>query len=259
MSFEKNVQSDTKPKHPHYIRRVGIESLRTVLQVQRENVTITHIPDISIYVDLKEELKGIHMSELQTKIAEAVKTPVKGEDSIEDIGRKMLESLDIDCTRKEIYFESKVAVPSITPVTKYIFDEVHNFRIAVICDSGNWFKELSVGVVGSSCCPCTGHQQRSTIILTFFTDINSKVLLEEMINSCNESFSTIVHTIVRTPDEKYMSKELRDNPKFVEDLARDCFHNFEQYGHKGNVTVRAVSYDSIHRHDVVAELEEVLM
>ena len=45
------------------------------------------------------------------------------------------------------------------------------------------------------------------------------------------------------------------NPKFVEDLTRECFDEVINLGIKGKVKVKAVSYESIHKHNAVSEIE----
>jgi len=45
------------------------------------------------------------------------------------------------------------------------------------------------------------------------------------------------------------------NPKFVEDLTRECFDKVRALGIKGKVKIKAISYESIRKHNTVSKIE----
>ena len=61
--------------------------------------------------------------------------------------------------------------------------------------------------------------------------------------------------MLKTVDEKFLVKKMYSNPKFVEDLARECFEKIKELGVKGKVKVKAISYESIHKHNVISVIE----
>jgi Uncharacterized conserved protein len=76
-----------------------------------------------------------------------------------------------------------------------------------------------------------------------------------MIEICEGCFSSPTFTVLKSEDEKFIVEKMFSNPKFVEDLTRECFDEVINLSIKGKVKIRAVSYESIHKHNAVSEIE----
>ena len=81
--------------------------------------------------------------------------------------------------------------------------------------------------------------------------------MEELIEICEKSFSSPTFTVLKTNDEAAVVEEMFRNPKFVEDVARDCFRMAKNLNFKGRVKIRATSFESIHKHNAISEIERV--
>lgn len=76
-----------------------------------------------------------------------------------------------------------------------------------------------------------------------------------IIQICESSFSSPTFSLLKSEDEKFLVEKMHSNPKFVEDLVRECFEKVKNLGIKAKVHIKAVSYESIHKHNVISEIE----
>jgi len=144
-------------------------------------------------------------------------------------------------------------------------DEAYDVQVKVIREDGTDRKYVEVRAVGSTLCPhsleLTGgraHMQRAEARLGIETALDSPVSVEELIEICESSFSAPTYTILKSEDEKQLVETMFANPRFVEDLARDIFEKVKLLGIEGRVKIKAISYESIHKHNAVSEIEREL-
>src|SRR4026207_295819 len=85
---------------------------------------------------------------------------------------------------------------------------------------------MKVVVPGTSLCPCSkkisergAHNQRSHVTVTART--NDFVWIEEIVDIVEKQGSSELYGLLKRPDEKHVTERAYDNPKFVEDPARD--------------------------------------
>ena len=254
---------DMKPEISESLERVGVTNLRTRIMTNWRGKSYTFIPRIEITIDLDREKKGAHMSRLIESISESVEDEVGLQhESMEEIGKKILTRLRKVHTYKkaEIWMKTELATEKKTPVTKKSTVEVHDVQVGVMNDCGNYTKSLKVNVLGSSVCPhamdknnTKSHVQRAEGILEIKTDYTNEIALEDMIACVEESMSSEVYTLLKTEDEKYIVNKMFNNPKFVEDVTREILNRAKNMFKDCKISAKTVSYESIHRHDVIAE------
>ena len=61
-----------------------------------------------------------------------------------------------------------------------------------------------------------------------------------------------IYTVLKRPDEKYVTEKAYENPKFVEDEARDVASNLQKSNLIKWYKVKVVNKESIHTHDAVS-------
>jgi GTP cyclohydrolase I len=106
-------------------------------------------------------------------------------------------------------------------------------------------------VSGMTACPCSkkmvgvGHMQRAEITLV----LRSRKALDSlrMIGRVNECFSAPLKEEMKRVEEAKKIMEAQANPKFAEDLVRECVARFPDAEY-----VSARTFESIHLHDVTA-------
>ena len=106
-------------------------------------------------------------------------------------------------------------------------------------------------VTGMTACPCSkkmvgvGHMQRAEISVV----LRSRKAVDSLmvIGRINECFSAVPREEMKRVEEAKKIMEAQANPKFAEDLVRECVARFSEAEY-----VNARCFESIHLHDAVA-------
>jgi len=104
---------------------------------------------------------------------------------------------------------------------------------------------------GITACPCSkqlvgvGHMQRS--VLRVKIESNKIKEFSEVAEQMGECFSTVPEEHLKRKDEGEKIVEAQENPKFAEDVVRECLKRFPQA-----VSIKVKSLESIHLHDAIA-------
>ena len=106
--------------------------------------------------------------------------------------------------------------------------------------------------------PGATHNQRSEGTLTLFYDDLTEADLDLMVSIIEESMSSPVRHLLKRPDELALVLQAHANPRFVEDVARymlwSAYQNCQFHSSLTEVAVRQVNYESIHKHNAIAEV-----
>lgn len=265
---QKDTQ-DLSPKVKETIDRVGISGLKAALKLRASSGSQEEhfLADIDLFIDLDPERKGIHMSRLVESINEIISRRCEQpKESFEAIGKDILTELQKrhHYNRGEITMRTTILLRRHTPVTGKPTDEPYEVGVRVMVDGTSFTKNLNVKAIGNSLCPHSlettrgkAHVQRAEIDLSIETAAEEKILLEELIEICENSFSSPTYTVLKTVDEAAVVEEMFKNPKFVEDVVRDCFKQTRNLSFKGKVKIHVVSLESIHKHNAVSEIERI--
>jgi GTP cyclohydrolase IV len=258
---------DRTPKVKEVIDRVGVSGLRTNLKLSNGGGDTHFTAEVDLFIDLPEDRKGIHMSRLVESINEVVSNGSRrSRASFEKLGMDIL----VELKKRHRYSKGEITIKTTmflgrhTPVTNKLTDEPYDISIGVISRGEQYFKIMGVKAIGNTLCPHSletthgkAHVQRAELDLQIEVPIKEKIPLEELINICENSFSSPTYTVLKTVDEAAVVEEMFRNPRFVEDVARDCFRQAKALEFAGRVKIRATSYESIHKHNAVSEIERV--
>ena len=128
----------------------------------------------------------------------------------------------------------------------------------------NHKKSVGVSVTGVLACPCAKeicggltHNQRGVLTVEIDTSENSAELLD-IVGMGMQSFSAPTFSLLKRPEEKEIVEKIHRNPKFVEDVVRDCVQLLREKYLGKYCRVKCVSFESIHDHDVCSEWNGVL-
>ena len=78
------------------------------------------------------------------------------------------------------------------------------------------------------------------------------VWIEELIELADASSSSPVYSVIKRPDERHVTMAGYDNPRFVEDVARDVAIAMEEDPRIAGYEVSVVNDESIHSHNAYA-------
>ena len=256
---------DRLPRVREVIDRVGISGLRTALRLSNGGRETHFTTEIDLFIDLPEDRKGVHMSRLVESINEVVsRGSRKSRASFEKLGVDILSELQKRhrYSKGEITIKTTLFLGRHTPITNKLTEEPYDVSIGIIYREKQFYKNMRVKAIGNTLCPHSletthgkAHVQRAELDLQIEAPIKEKIPLEELISICENSFSSPTYTVLKTVDEAAVVEEMFRNPRFVEDVARDCFRQAQNLKFTGKVKIRATSFESIHKHNAVSEIE----
>jgi GTP cyclohydrolase-4 len=86
---------------------------------------------------------------------------------------------------------------------------------------------------------------------------HADVSADDLVRIVEASMSSEIYELLKRPDELFVVNRAHLNPKFVEDVVRDTLAltlaTYPGLPDDAYVFARQVNYESIHRHDVLAE------
>ncbi len=244
------------------IDRVGVRGVRyPIIVSDKENRTQSTVATLALMVDLPEEYKGTHMS----RFVEALHEHRRYLDvhSAVRLPSRLLRKLPAQRARVEIdfpFFRLKKA-----PVSgmEGMMDYDVRFEIDTIRNQPGTFT-LTIKVPVTTLCPCSkamsdkgAHNQRG--IVTYSVRFSgAAVWIEDLIDLVEECASCQVYSLLKRPDEKFVTDKAYDNPVFVEDLVRNVALATERYNAFSWYRVEAENFESIHNHNAYACIERTI-
>ena len=119
-----------------------------------------------------------------------------------------------------------------------------------------------VAVPVKSLCPCSkeisdygAHNQRSEV--TIRVELKAPIEWHELVRFAEDSASSELWSLLKRPDEKWVTEQAYENPKFVEDLVRDVALLLNKDPRVGGNSVDVENFESIHNHSAYARIERV--
>ena len=251
---------DTQNEHDDRrlpIDRVGIKNLRHPLRIRDRDQTAQHtVATVSLAVDLPHQFKGTHMS----RFVEVLNAHGR-ELTVADIAalprelQKRLQAEKAHAVFRFPWFRTKKA-----PVTgaEGLLD--YGVVFEVNADKGSSDFVLTVEVPVTTLCPCSkaisargAHNQRG--IVTLAVRFSEPVWIEDLIELVEVSASAQLYSLLKRPDEKFVTEAAYDNPVFVEDLVRNVAQKVKSHSLITWFRVEAENFESIHNHNAWAMIE----
>lgn len=245
------------------LQKVGIKNLKYPVKVlDRQNGMQITTAEVNLFVNLPHNYKGTHMSrfiEIFHKNREDLS--MKGFLSMLEEIRQSLQAEKAFGSMRFPFFKEKTA-----PVSgeKSIMNYECTYEGEVSSDSHSFY--ISVSVPVTTVCPCSkaiseygAHNQRG--IVTVKLQNTSLFWIEDVIETIEDSASSGLYSILKRPDEKYVTEHAYDNPRFVEDVVREVYlalKNFSKCEKPFSwFSVECTNFESIHNHNAYAYTEYV--
>jgi GTP cyclohydrolase I len=241
------------------IDKVGIKGLKYPVKVLDKTTGLqSTIAQISMYVDLPHHCKGTHMSRF-VEILHLFRTKVSLE-SITNILEDMKEILGAQSSHIEITFPYFIEKQAPQTGSKGLMDYTCS-----IMGSSNGSKQtdivLTITVPITSVCPCSreiseygAHNQRGEVKVS--TRFNKFIWIEDIVEIVETRASCDIFSVLKREDEKFVTEKAYDNPKFVEDIARDVSKSLMDDENITWFSVSAENFESIHNHSAYAYIEK---
>lgn len=239
------------------IDRVGVKNLRFPMRIRDRDQSQQHtVATVTMAVDLPHHYKGTHMSRfVEVLHAHGRELTVA---SIAAMPQELLARLNARKAHVEMrfpYFRAKRA-----PITKTegLLDYGVIFEVNAEGEEIDYVVTVEVPV--ATLCPCSkaisdrgAHNQRGTVTLS--VRFRQPVWIEDLIEMVEASASCELYSVLKRPDEKYVTEAAYDNPVFVEDLVRSVAQKALSHKKIKWFRVEAENYESIHNHNAWAVIE----
>lgn len=249
----------SKPKHKIAINRVGITDFQMPIFISQKNGGVQHsVASISCYVDLAPNIKGISMSRIPIGLMKFSNEQLNSKMmfQIAEHIRKLSEAELCDLGYYFPYFLTRYAPtshePGILPYEIW-FNAIKTKNESIF--------RFTVETIATSCCPCSkeisisnAHNQKSRIKITCQSKHDYFIWIEDIIDVAESSASCEIFSVLKRPDEKTVTEKMYDNPKFVEDIARECYIKLDKIKGIDKFKIEITNDESIHAHQARAIL-----
>jgi GTP cyclohydrolase I len=238
------------------IDQVGIRRLRYPITVKEKGGGRQQtVAEIEMTVALPADVKGTHMSRfIEVLEAHRGEVTISTLPTILTALQRRLEAETVGVVLDFPYFLQKAAPVS---QVRSMMDYACGFR-AQRAGQGPTTFELVVRVPVKSLCPCSkaisaygAHNQRSLVEVVVAAD--DFIWIEDVVAAVEGAASAPVYALLKRADEKWVTEQAYDNPRFVEDLVREVLIAVRSLGAR-RVQVTAENFESIHNHSAFARL-----
>lgn len=248
------------------IQKVGVKGVELPLTIQRKNAEdITIYSSATVSVSLPARYKGTHMSRFVEILAEWRNKHLLGIDikgCVEAIVKKL------NANSGYIKFDFKYFIDKKSPITGISAPMCYDCSFEGVLE--NYGKEdeeykfyLGAKIPVTTLCPCSkeiseygAHNQRATVSVRITYPENEHIWLEDLINDVEKCASSELYPLLKREDEKYVTEQAYENPKFVEDVLRDVVLMFRKNDIIDSFEVECESMESIHNHSAWAYQQE---
>lgn len=238
------------------IDKVGVRKVKYPMQVlERGNGTQQTVGEFTLTVDLPQEFKGTHMSRFLEILGEH-NQDVSGE-TIQEILAKLRERLNAETAHIEVkftLFRAKAA-----PVTGKV--GMMGYECGFIAAGGktnDFWLHLVVPV--TTLCPCSkeisdfgAHNQRGYVTVKVRPE--GMLWLEDVIDMIEAAGSAQLYPVLKRPDEKFVTEQAYQNPRFVEDMVREVAIAFDKEPKILAYEIEVENHESIHDHNAYAYIQ----
>jgi len=264
MPLSRDVQTELDDRDIA-IREVGISDMKFPLLISGVELDEDASQQVSakgsLAVSLRKELKGIHMSRLVEDLLETgARLDFPGLVRLLARLREHQEAEDAALRFEFDYFLDRQA-----PVSGRIAKQAYHCRYEGRLEADRLHFTQHVEVPVTTLCPCSkeisaygAHNQRGYVEVTLehiFADYRVaavNVCLEEMIEQVEASASAPLYPILKRVDERFVTMQAYDEPRFVEDLVRNVAVRLRDDERIDRWTVRVTNHESIHQHNAYA-------
>jgi len=213
---------------------------------------------VNMYVSLPHYQKGTHMSRF-LEVLNHHHGQIRS-DQIMDICNDVKQRLEAEEAHLELrfpYFINKKAPVTDSP-------GIIDIQVTFECTSnGTGDFIMGIKVPATSLCPCSkeiasygAHNQRCEMEVRVRFARGQFMWIEELFKLTEQAASAQVFAVLKRPDEKYITEQAYDNPKFVEDIVRDLAIALEAEDRISWYQVTSENFESIHNHNAYAFIEK---
>jgi len=283
--IRRDVQ-EARPTVALALNRAGVRGVKALISVGDAKLIAT----FDIYADLDARRSGVHMSrfsqDLEDALSELASEPAAGIDGVAlALAQRVVGSQGAE--RAAVDARTEIPLERYTPVSAIKTREFYTALAQAVVAPGYTRSLIGVEAEGITACPCAQsmvaehsrrrllhegfserdvdrvlstlpsatHNQRSRG--TFLVGAQARVDVPTLVEIVEQSMSSETYDLLKRPDELFVVNKAHAAPRFVEDCVREMLryaHDaFEDYADETFLFARQVNFESIHKHDALAE------
>lgn len=246
---------------------VGVSNVKHPVTIYSHTLpmTQTSIGSLAFTSSLKKNNKGTNMSRFTEQLSKYHEQGFTADFStLKVFTKELAERLEQDDATIELafpwFFERKAPGTGMVGM---------NHADVTICVT--YSQELgytihtSLSVSITTLCPCSkeiseysAHNQRGfvTMEVSLPTDFNEAETdwKETLLEAAESNASARLHPVLKRPDEKMVTEQAYENPRFVEDMVRLIAADLYELPYVSKFKVMCRNEESIHMHDAIASV-----
>ncbi|MBM9520494.1 GTP cyclohydrolase I FolE2 [Desulforhopalus vacuolatus] len=238
------------------INTVGLSDLQTPVQVRQRGGGLQHtIATISMRAELREGAGTDYVDRARIFIGQSLDN--LSIQSFREILPRLQKELCASSVRLSMEFPWFINKQAPVTGTHGLMDYKVSFSGGIGEDPGFI---LGVTVPVTTLCPCSkeisdagAHNQRAEVKLN--VRFRKCLWAEELIELVETCGSSELYSLLKRPDEKYVTEQAYNNPMFVEDVVRKVAEKALHHEEITWFTASAESFESIHNHSAYAYVE----
>jgi GTP cyclohydrolase I/GTP cyclohydrolase-4 len=287
--IEEDLQASS-PEIALALSKAGVSGVQKAVRIRRGDAETVMAAVIDCTVDLAADQKGVHMSRFPELFEEAIDIVVGREALLVEVLAEHIASRVVERQRAlkaEVWIRAQWPIHRKTPVTGLATQEMVTLcGIAAASEAGTR-RVVGVEATGINACPCAQglvrsnaserlleagyepgeaerildlvplatHNQRG--LASLYVGTEHDLDAELLVGIAEGSMSAPIYDLLKRPDELFVVEHAHLQPRFVEDSVRyslrDALGILTDLDDDDFLLARQVNFETIHRHDVVAE------
>jgi GTP cyclohydrolase I/GTP cyclohydrolase-4 len=287
--IEEDLQASS-PEIALALSKAGVSGVQKAVRIRRGDAETVMAAVIDCTVDLAADQKGVHMSRFPELFEEAIDIVVGREALLVEVLAEHIASRVVERQRAlkaEVWIRAQWPIHRKTPVTGLATQEMVTLcGIAAASEAGTR-RVVGVEATGINACPCAQglvrsnaserlleagyepgeaerildlvplatHNQRG--LASLYVGTEHDLDAELLVGIAEGSMSAPIYDLLKRPDELFVVEHAHLQPRFVEDSVRyslrDALGTLTDLDDDDFLLARQVNFETIHRHDVVAE------
>jgi GTP cyclohydrolase IV len=272
------------------LSKAGVSGVQKAVRIRRGDAETVMAAVIDCTVDLAADQKGVHMSRFPELFEEAIDLVVEREAMLVEVLAEHIASSVVERQRAlkaEVWIRAQWPVHRKTPVTGLRTQEMVTLCGIAFASEAGTRRAVGVEAPGINACPCAqglvkGHASERLLeagfdagdierilqlvpvathnqrgLATLYVGTDQDLDAERLVRIAEGSMSAPIYDLLKRPDELFVVEHAHLQPRFVEDSVRyslrDALGTLEELDDDDFLLARQVNFETIHRHDVVAE------
>lgn len=258
MAHLTDTQSERDPRNLP-ISRVGVSGLRYPVNIAAPDGSITGSScEAALTVSLSASERGTHMSRFVEELHQCCNSVHPA--AVIALAERLRSRLHAEGATAELtlpWFVEKKA--PVTGGAAWV-DYTVTWKASI---TGSHTRLLTtIRVPLGTLCPCSkaisdrgAHNQRG--YATVAVETAAPLWPDELITIIEAAASCDLYSLLKRPDEKFVTERAYDRPVFVEDLVRDIALGLQKLDGLRGFRIEAVNLESIHSHNACALIDSL--